>query len=230
MLIKIMIKIKNKKGFTLIELLIVMAIFSFLILVIMSSITNAYAYTVSVNTEAHLENQLQYVMGSMKKIIRVGASTNLVNINSGICNPNPPTSSSGGVTSSCASSGSLLICNQRGYVIYALSKGIVNNTGTIDYQQYVNSTLPCSGSSISGTFTQLTNQSNIDIRALNFYYYNSNLSGSSSGTGNVYIAPYVTIYIKGCTLHRFHGTGGKRVCMNLISSATLENYSYGSAN
>ncbi len=201
-----------KKGFTLIELLVVMAIFSFLILVLMSSFTNTYAYITDLNTQSHVENQIQYAMSYLKKVIRNGATVNLTNVNSGICNPNPPQSS----IVLCSSSGSLIVKNQVGDTIATIT---LTSSSSIPGGQKTGGYITYNGSNV-------TNPNNIDVEALNFYYYNYNYTGTPQGSNSsVYIAPYVTILIKGCTLNTFQFYGQK-VCMNLISSATLENYVY----
>ncbi len=209
---KIIWYIRNiKRGFTLIELLVVMAIFSFLILVLMSSFTNTYAYITDLNTQSHVENQIQYAMSYLKKIIRNGATVNLTNVNSGICNPNPPQ----GSVILCSLSGPLIVKNQQGQIIATIAL----NTSSSSLGQKIGGYITYNGNNV-------TNSNNIDIQALNFYYYNYNYTGTPQGSNsNVYIAPYVTILIKGCTLNTFQFYGQK-VCMNLISSATLENYVY----
>ena len=207
---KYMFDIKN--GFTLIELLVVMAIFSFLILVLMSSFTNTYAYITDLNTQSHVENQIQYSMSYLKKIIRNGATVNLTNVNSGICNPNPPQ----GSIVLCSSSGPLIVKNQEGQIIATIA--LTPSSSTLGGQR--------TGGYITYNGNDVTNSNNIDIQALNFYYYNYDYTGTPQGSNSsVYIAPYVTILIKGCTLNTFQFYGQK-VCMNLISSATLENYVY----
>ena len=191
----------TSKGFTLIETLVVLALFSLFAIVIADSISNTLSFNVSVNTEFSMENNMQYAISYMRKIIRNGATSTLTSINSESQNP--------------LQSNPFVIYNIFGKPIatFYLSSNSVNGISSIGYIAPGNSSI------------QITSPKQLNITKLDFYYYNYNLSGSSSISFTPKIAPYITIYMQGCTLHKFVSYGS-RLCLNLVSSVTLENYVY----
>ncbi len=193
----------TSKGFTLIETLVVLALFSLFAIVIADSISNTLSFNVSVNTEFSMENNMQYAISYMRKIIRNGSTSTLTSINSEMQNP--------------SSSNPFVINNILGKPIakFYLSNVSINGISS----SYIGYIAPGNSS------IQITSPKQLNITKLDFYYYNYNLSGSSSISFTPKIAPYITIYMQGCTLHKFVSYGS-RLCLNLVSSVTLENYVY----
>ena len=152
---------------------------------------------------------MQYAVSYMRKIIRNGSTTSLTTINEEF--QLPPSSSS--------SPGSFKIFNTSGNVIaqFSLQSASVNGIQS-SYIEY-------SPNSANSNSIEITAPSQLNITKLDFYYYNYDLTGSSGNKFTPKIPPYVTIYMQGCTLHKF-GLYGNYLCVNLISSATLENYVY----
>ena len=196
------IKNMNNKGFTLIETLVVMAIFSLFAIVIANSLSSTLSYNTSVNTQFYLENEMQYAMSYIKKIIRNGSTSSLTTINTQFTNT--------------SNTNPFEIYNLKGNVI---AEFFVNND-TANGSSYIEYSVPTGGGQI-----EITNPSQINITKLEFYYDNYDFSGAGSHSFTPKIPPYVSIYMQGCALHKF-GTYGTYLCLNLVSSVTLENYVY----
>ena len=151
-----------------------------------------------------MENEMQYAISYMRKIIRNGAMSSLTTINE---------------STNASSTNPFKILDSQGNIIaeFFINSSTINGVQS----SYIAYTVPNGGNQI-----EITNPTQLNITKLEFYYDNYNLiSGAGSNLFTPKIPPYVSIYMQGCTLHKF-GTYGSYLCLNLVSSVTLENYVY----
>ena len=206
------LKLKNK-GFSLVETLITIAIFSFIAVLIMQSFSNTVSYVNNIDNHIKIQNEVNYGMVYIKRIIRESAYTSLnyptnhnstinncsyIGLNPGICSPS----------------------NQ--FNLYSASGSVIGcleiNNNILEY---------FSGSCGNGNISVDLNSKSVIIKNVMFYYDNYNLSGTPSNA-SVYILPYVTVVINACssTPDYEYGFIPTTPCSQLISTATNENYIY----
>lgn len=208
------LKLKNR-GFSLVETLITILIFSFIALLIMQSFSNTVSYVNNIDNQIKIQNEANYSMVYIKRIIRESAYTSL----------NYPISSNSSKINQCNYIGQVsgTACTKNtSFNLYSASGNVI---GCIEINNNILEDF--NGTCSSGSSSLNLNSKSIIVENVIFYYDNYNFSGVSKPSP-VYILPYVTVVINACSSIPDYEYGfiPTTPCSQLISTATNENYIY----